>query len=166
MFTIREKKGKIAGLKIVFVGDLLHSRVTRSNIWGLTKLGAHVTLCGPKTLIPAQAEKMGVHVTTNLREAVKDADAVNLLRIQFERQAESFFPTIREYASQYQINQEVLKLAKKDVIVMHPGPVNRGVELSDEVMDGPHSVILDQVTNGIAVRMAALYLVSLGGSAK
>jgi len=162
MFTLREKKKKIDGLKVVFVGDLLHSRVTRSNIWGLTKLGAKVVLCGPRTLLPPEAEKFGVEINTNLEDAIKDADAVNLLRIQFERQRESFFPTIREYASCYQITEDILKKAKEDVIVMHPGPVNRGVEISDEVLRGPHSVILEQVTNGIAVRMAVLYLVSLG----
>ena len=160
MFTIREKKGKLADLKVAFVGDILHSRVARSNIWGLTKLGAKVTICGPKTLLPPKAEELGIEVTTDLKKAIKDADVINLLRIQTERQAQSYFPSIREYATAYQINTQVLKEAKPDVLIMHPGPVNRGVELSSEVMDGPYSVILDQVTNGLAVRMAVLYLLS------
>ncbi len=163
MFTVIEKKGKLAGLKISFIGDILHSRVARSNIWGLTKLGAKVTVCGPKTLLPREIEKMGVHVTTDLQEAVHDADVLNLLRIQLERQTESFFPSIREYAISYQINREILKRAKPDVMIMHPGPVNRGVEITSDVVDGPYSVILDQVTHGLAVRMAVLYLLSGGG---
>ena len=162
MFTILEKKGRIAGLKVSFVGDILHSRVARSNLWGLTKMGAHVTVCGPKTLLPAEIEKLGVHVTTDLKEAVKDADVLNLLRIQLERQSESFFPSIREYANSYQISREILKEAKPDVLIMHPGPVNRGVEITSEVVDGPYSVILDQVTHGLAVRMAVLFLLSGG----
>ena len=160
MFTILEKKGKLDGLRVSFVGDILHSRVTRSNIWGLTKLGAHVTVCAPKTLLPAQVEKLGVSVTTSLKEAVKDADVINLLRIQLERQNESFFPSIREYATAYQINRDILKNAKPDVLIMHPGPVNRGIEITSEVVDGPQAVILDQVTHGLAVRMAVLYLLS------
>lgn len=164
MFTMIEKKGKIKDLKVTFVGDILHSRVARSNIWGLTKLGAKVTVCGPKTLLPPAIESFGVRITTDLREAVKDADVINLLRIQLERQKESFFPSIREYATAYQINQTVLKSAKPDVIIMHPGPVNRGIEITSEVVDGPYSVILDQVTNGLAVRMAVLFLLS--GSSK
>jgi aspartate carbamoyltransferase catalytic subunit len=160
MFTIREKKGTLAGVKVAFVGDILHSRVARSNIWGLTKMGAKVTLCAPRTLLPAGIETFGVDVTSNLKEAIRDADVINLLRIQMERQGECFFPSIREYANNYQINKEVLKQAKPDVLIMHPGPVNRGIELSSEVMDGPYSVILDQVTNGLAVRMAVLYLLS------
>ena len=162
LFTILEKKGKLAGLKVSFIGDILHSRVTRSNIWGLTKMGAHVTVCGPKTLLPAEIEKLGVHATTNLHEAVQDADVLNLLRIQLERQSESFFPSIREYANSYQINREILKEAKPDVLIMHPGPVNRGIEITSDVVDGPFSVILDQVTHGLAVRMAVLYLLSGG----
>lgn len=160
MFTILEKKGKIKGLKISFIGDILHSRVARSNIWGLTKLGANVTVCAPKTLLPPDVEKLGVHATTNLKEAVKDADVVNLLRIQLERQAQSFFPSIREYVTGYQINREVLKSAKPDVVIMHPGPVNRGIEITSEVVDGPFSLILDQVTYGIAVRMGVLYVLA------
>lgn len=160
MFTMMENKGKIKGLKITFVGDILHSRVARSNIWGLTKLGAHVTVCGPKTLLPHDVEKLGVRVTTDLKDAVKDADVINLLRIQLERQKESFFPSIREYATAYQINRQVLQYAKPDVVIMHPGPVNRGIEITSEIVDGPYSLILDQVTNGLAVRMAVLYLLS------
>jgi aspartate carbamoyltransferase catalytic subunit len=164
MFTIQEKKGKIKDVHVTFVGDILHSRVTRSNIWGLTKLGAKVTVCGPQTLIPHGIEQMGVRVMTDLKQAVKDADVINLLRIQLERQKESFFPSIREYATAYQINKEILTKAKPDVLIMHPGPVNRGVEITSEVVDGPASAILDQVTNGLAVRMAVLFLLS--GSSK
>lgn len=160
MFTVRQKKGKLKGVKVSFIGDILHSRVARSNMWGLTKMGADVTLCGPKTLLPRDVEKLGVRVTTKLREAVEGADVLNLLRLQFERQNSSCFPSIREYASTYQINREVLKNAKPDVVIMHPGPVNRGIELSSDAVDGPYSIILDQVTNGLAVRMAVLYLLS------
>ena len=161
MFTIRRKLGKIAGLKVSIIGDIAHSRVARSNIWGLTKLGAKVTVCGPKTLIPLEIEKMGVKVTYALKEAIKDADALNILRIQLERQKKGLFPSIREYVSDFGINKEVLaKYAKKDALIMHPGPINRGIEVSQDVADGPYSVILDQVTNGIAIRMAALYLLS------
>lgn len=159
MFTILEKKKQIEGLKISFIGDILHSRVARSNMWGLTKLGAKVTVCAPKTLLPREVEKLGVRATTSLEDAVRDADVVNLLRIQTERQDQSFFPSIREYATAYQINNDVLKLAKEDVLIMHPGPVNRGIEITSDVVDGPYSVILDQVTHGLAVRMAILYLV-------
>ncbi len=160
MFTVRQKKGKLKGVKVSFIGDILHSRVARSNLWGLTKMGAEVTLCGPRTLLPRDVEKLGVRVTTSLEEAVESADVINLLRIQLERQKDSFFPSIREYANTYQINKDVLKKAKPDVVIMHPGPVNRGVELSSDVVDGPYSIILDQVTNGLAVRMAVLYLLS------
>ncbi len=160
MFTILQKKSTIKDLKVSFIGDILHSRVARSNIWGLTKLGAKVTVCGPKTLLPVDVERLGVQATTDLREAVKGADVINLLRIQLERQTQSFFPSIREYVTAYQINQEVLRHAKPDVLIMHPGPVNRGIEITSDVLDGPYSVILDQVTHGIAVRMAVLYLLS------
>jgi aspartate carbamoyltransferase catalytic subunit len=163
LFTILEKKGKLAGLKVSFIGDILHSRVARSNLWGLTKMGARVTVCGPRTLLPPQIEQLGVQATTDLFEAVKEADVVNLLRIQLERQSESFFPSIREYANSYQIDREILKQAKPDVLIMHPGPVNRGIEITSDVVDGPYSVILDQVTHGLAVRMAVLYLLSGGG---
>ena len=160
MFTILEKKGTLEKVKVAFIGDILHSRVARSNIWGLTKMGAHVVICAPKTLIPFRADSLGVEVTSDVNCAIKGADVINLLRIQRERQSECYFPSIREYATSYQINREVLTHAKPDVLIMHPGPVNRGIELSSDVMDGPYSVILDQVTNGIAVRMAVLYLLS------
>ena len=162
-FTIRQKAGKIEGLNVSIIGDIAHSRVARSNIWALTKLGANITVCGPKTLIPAMVEKMGVKVTYDLKEAVKNADVLNILRIQLERQQRGLFPSIREYAKEYGVNKEVLKkYAKKDIIIMHPGPINRGIELSHDVADGPYSVILQQVTNGIAVRMAVLFLLSRG----
>ncbi len=160
LFTIIDKKGSIEGLKVSIIGDITHSRVARSNIWGLTKLGAKVKVCGPKTLIPPEIEKMGVEVTYDISEAIKGADVLNVLRIQLERQAQGLFPSIREYAVKFGIDRKKLELAKKDVLIMHPGPINRGVELTPEVADGPYSVILDQVTNGIAVRMAILYLIS------
>ena len=160
IFTIKEKKGKIEGLKVSIIGDITHSRVARSNIWGLTKLGAHVTVCGPSTLIPKEIERMGVQATYDIREAVEDADVLMALRLQLERQERNLFPSIREYAINFGLDREKLTHAKKDVLIMHPGPINRGVELTPEVADGPNSVILEQVTNGIAVRMAVLYLVS------
>ncbi|MFH1094570.1 MAG: aspartate carbamoyltransferase catalytic subunit [Candidatus Omnitrophota bacterium] len=160
MFTIKEKKGRIKGLNVSIIGDISHSRVARSNIWGLKKLGAHITLCGPRTLIPKDIEKMGVNVTTSLPEALKNADVVNILRIQLERQKAGLFPSLREYAMRYGVSKEKLeKYAKDDVLIMHPGPMNRGIEITPDVADGKFSVILDQVTNGIAVRMAVLYLV-------
>lgn len=165
MFTIREKLGTIKGLKIAIIGDIRHSRVARSNIWGLTKLGAEVTVCGPSTLIPYGIEHLGAKVNINIREVIKQSDVLMPLRIQKERQQEKFLPSIREYARQFGITKEKLKDAKKDVVIMHPGPTNRGVELSSEVADGRHSVILDQVTNGVAVRMAILYLL-LGAKGK
>jgi len=162
LFTIREKKEKIKGLKVAIVGDILHSRVARSDIWGLKKLGAEVILCGPSTLMPPEIEKMGVRVSYDLREVIKEVDVVNILRIQLEREKKSLFPSLREYAVLFGLNKDVLKGAKKDLVIMHPGPINRGIELSPDLADGPHSVILDQVTNGIAVRMAVLFLL-LGG---
>ena len=155
---MKEKLGRIEGLRVAIIGDILHSRVARSNIWGLTKLGAHVTLCGPSTLMPVGIEKWGVNICYNLEEAIKESDVVMLLRIQMERQKDNFLPSIREYARIFGLNALKLKQAKKGVLIMHPGPTNRGVELSAEIADGEHSVILDQVTNGIAVRMAVLYL--------
>ena len=160
MFTLRQKKGKLEGLKVSLIGDIRHSRVVRSNIWGLTKFGVKVMLCAPKTLIPKGIESFGVNVTSDINEAVCDADAVMLLRIQKERQNEVFFPSIREYSKTFQLNSNILKNAKRDVIIMHPGPINRGVELANDVADSANSVILEQVTNGIAVRMAVLYLLS------
>ncbi|MDD5449355.1 MAG: aspartate carbamoyltransferase catalytic subunit [Candidatus Omnitrophica bacterium] len=160
IFTMKQKKGKIKGLNVVIVGDITHSRVARSNIWGLVKLGAEVTVCGPKTLIPIDIEKLGIKISYSLKESIKTADVVNVLRIQHERQQGGLFPSIREYVNRFGINMEMLEEARKDLVIMHPGPINRGVELTPEVSDGPHSVILDQVTNGIAVRMAVLYLIA------
>ena len=160
LLTIQTKKGRIAGLNVTIVGDIAHSRVARSNIWGLTKLGAKVTLCGPPTLMPTGIEQLGVSVTWNITEAIRDADVIMLLRIQHERQETQLIPSLREFRLRYGITRERLAPAKPEVLIMHPGPVNRGVELDSDVADGPFSVILDQVTNGLAVRMAALYLVS------
>lgn len=160
MFTLKQYKKQIKGLKLVYVGDILHSRVARSNIWGVSKLGAKVVVCGPKTLIPWGIEELGVKVEHDVKKAIKDADAVTLLRIQLERQEETFFPSLREYAHTYGMNRELFKYAKPDALLMHPGPVNRGLEIESELADGPQSVILNQVTNGIAVRMAVLYLLS------
>lgn len=160
IFTIKEHKKKIAGLNVSIIGDIAHSRVARSNIWGLTKLGAKVTVCGPATLMPPEIERLGVKVTYDIKEAIEGADAINMLRIQLERQGQNLFPSIREYSMKFGLDAEKMKYAKKDVLIMHPGPINRGIELTPEVADGPYSVILEQVTNGIAVRMAVLYLVS------
>lgn len=158
IFTIRHHKGRIEGLTVTLVGDILHSRVARSNIWGLTKLGARVIVCGPATLIPPKIERLGVEVSTNLDDVLAHSDCVNLLRVQFERQRGAFFPSIREYAHLFGMNRERLKRAKPDLLVLAPGPINRGVELTAEVADGEQSVILDQVTNGLLVRMACLSL--------
>jgi len=163
MMTIKEKKGKIAGLKVAIVGDIMHSRVARSNIYGLAKMGAKVVLAGPATMLPRNIEQMGVAVYTNIEDAILDADVVMMLRIQLERQNQSIFPSLREYSQHYCLNRTNIKLAKKDVIVMHPGPINRGVEISPDIADDPScSVILDQVNNGVAVRMALLYLLTGG----
>lgn len=164
LFTIKEKKGKFDGLKVAIVGDILHSRVARSNIFGMTKLGIKVTVVGPKTLIPREIEKLGVGVKYRLDEAIPDSDVLMFLRIQTERQKKNLFPSLREYSDLYGMNNSRLKKAKQDVLIMHPGPINRGVEMSGEVADGPHSVILEQVTNGLAVRMAVLFLVVGGGA--
>ena len=159
-FTIREHKGRIAGLKVAIIGDLAHSRVMRSNVLLLKKLGADVWLCGPSTLMPSGVEAFGVASTTSVDEAVRDADVIMLLRIQLERMQGGFVPSLREYFKLFGMTSKRLSLAKPEVIVMHPGPLNRGVEITSEVADGPHSVILEQVANGVAVRMAALYLVA------
>ena len=164
LLTIQEKLGRIDGVRVSIIGDIAHSRVARSNIWGLTKLGARVTVCGPPTLVPAHIVRLGVSATYDVREAIREADVLMLLRIQHERQEALLVPSLREYRLRYGIDRERLKLTKEGVLIMHPGPVNRGVELDSAVADGPRSVILDQVTNGLAVRMAVLYLVS--GSAK
>jgi aspartate carbamoyltransferase catalytic subunit len=160
IFTLKEKLGRIEGLNVSIVGDIAHSRVARSNIWGLTKLGAHVTVCAPPLLIPVSIEEMGVKVTSDVEAALKEADAVNVLRMQFERDTENAFPRQLEYFKNFGITVDRLKHAKKNILVMHPGPINRGIEISSEVADGPNSVILEQVTNGIAVRMAVLFLVA------
>ncbi len=160
LFTIRQLKGKIEGLKVVIVGDILHSRVARSNIWGFMKLGAEVRVVGPPTLVPKYIESIGVKSYFSLDKAVDGADVVIMLRIQKERQDSEYFPSLREYSRFYGLTREKLKYAAGDVTVMHPGPINRGVELSSDIADGPGSVILEQVSNGIAVRMAMFYLVA------
>ncbi len=160
MFTIRRKYGKLDGLRVILVGDVKHSRVTRSNIWGLKTMGASVAVCGPSTLLPYEVEKFGVDVYTNIEEALDGADVVNIMRIQLERQQAGMFPSQREYTNLWGLTRERLRLLNKNYTVMHPGPMNRGVEITNEVADGDASVILEQVTNGVAVRMAVLYLLS------
>ena len=160
IFTLKEKLGKIKGLKITIIGDIAHSRVARSNIWGLTKLGAKVTVCAPPMLIPEGIKEMGAEVSHNIEEALGEADAVNVLRMQFERDEQNAFPKQIEYFKNFGVTEERLSKAKKNIVVMHPGPINRGIEMSSEVADGSNSVILEQVTNGIAVRMAVLFLVA------
>ena len=164
MFTMREKRERLEGLKVLIVGDVTHSRVARSNIHGLIKMGAEVAVCGPSTLIPVGIEDLGVRVFYKLEEALAWADVVNILRLQLERQKKGLLPTLREYSKMFCVTEERLKAAKPDVTIMHPGPMNRGVEIDPRVADGKRSVILDQVTNGVAVRMAVLYLLS-GGDA-
>ena len=159
-FTIREKKGKIEGLDIAIVGDIMHSRVAKSNIYSLTKLGAKVRLIGPPTLIPKEIEDIGVRVFHNMEDGLKNVDVVMMLRIQMERQGKGFFPSTEEYSKNWGLTPERLSLAKGDAIVMHPGPMNRGIEIASEIADGPQSVILEQVTNGLAVRMAVMYLLA------
>ena len=161
-FTIRERKGRLKGLKVAIVGDLLHSRVLRSNVLLLTKLGADVWLCGPPTLVPPGIERLGVTVTSNVEAAVRDADVIMMLRIQLERMQGAFFPSLREYFQVFGMTEERVRLARPDAIIMHPGPMNRGVEIASEVADGSSSVILEQVANGVAVRMAVLYLLAGG----
>ncbi len=161
-FTIREKKGRIEGLNVTILGDILYSRVARSNIWALNKLGAKVTLCGPPTLVPKVFEKMGCRVLHNVEQAIEGADIVNLLRIQHERQRKSMFPSLGEYTSLFGLTKKRLEITKPDALIMHPGPVNRGVEIDSDVADGKRSLILEQVTNGLAVRMAVLFLVNGG----
>ena len=160
MFTIRKKYGKLKGLRVVLVGDIKHSRVIRSNIWGFKSMGASVALCGPTTLMPAEVERFGCDVYTNIDEALEGADVVNVMRIQLERQQAGLFPSKREYTNLFGITKERLKRLNKNYTIMHPGPLNRGVEMSSEVADSENSVILEQVTNGQAVRMAVLYLLS------
>jgi aspartate carbamoyltransferase catalytic subunit len=163
LLTIREHKGRISGLKVVIVGDILHSRVAKSNIWGLTKLGARVSVVGPPTLIPSGIKDLGVTVETNLDQALADADVVNILRIQLERQSKGYFPTLREYSRLYGMDLSRLNKANSDLLVLHPGPANLGVEISEEVSTHCQSVITKQVTNGVAIRMALLYLLTGGG---
>jgi len=161
-FTIRERKGSIKDLKVTILGDILYSRVARSDIWALTKLGAQVTLCGPATLVPRQFEQMGCHVTYDVEEAIGDADIINLLRIQHERQRKTMFPSLGEYSSFFGLNKARLSRTKPEALIMHPGPINRGVEIDSEIADSNRSLILEQVTNGLAVRMAVLFLLNGG----
>lgn len=159
MLTVREHRGRLDGLKVAIIGDILHSRVAHSDILGFTRMGSHVYVYGPSTLIPPDLDKLGATVCTSLKEAIEDADVVMTLRIQKERQNDSLLPSFREYAQYFGVTREVASWARPDALIMHPGPINRGIELMPDVADGPQSVILDQVTNGVAVRMALLYLV-------
>ena len=165
MMTLRQRWRTLEGKHVTLIGDIMHSRVARSNIWGLTKMGAKVTVCGPSTMMPAEVEKLGdggVTIEYDIRKAIAEADAINILRIQLERQKARLFPSMREYFEVFGVTPDVLEAAPKDCIVMHPGPMNRGVEISQEVADGDRAVILEQVTNGVAVRMAVLFLVAGG----
>lgn len=162
LMTIREKKGRIAGLVVTIVGDILHSRVARSNLLGLTALGARVRLVGPPTLLPPEFSLWGAELFSDLQAGVEGADVIMTLRLQQERQARNFFPSVEEYARYFCLTPEIVTLAKKDVIILHPGPMNRGVEIDSRVADGPYAVILDQVANGVAVRMAVLFLLATG----
>ena len=162
IFTMRQRLGRVAGLKVAIVGDIAHSRVARSNILGLRKLGAEVIVVGPPTLVPSTITAMGCSISHSLDDVLGEVDVINMLRIQFERFSSTLFPSVREYSRLYGLNAERLKRCRKDVLVMHPGPINRGMELTSEVADGPNSCILQQVTNGLAIRMAVLYLVSRG----
>jgi aspartate carbamoyltransferase catalytic subunit len=159
-FTIRERKGRLNGLRVAIVGDLMHSRVLRSNLWLLSKVGASVIVCGPATLVPPGLDRMNVSVTTSLDEAVEAADVIMMLRVQHERMHGLFLPSVREYFALFGLTPDRMRRAAEDAIVMHPGPMNRGVEIDSDVADGPWSVILDQVANGVAVRMAVLYLLA------
>jgi len=162
MLTIKTEKGRIAGLKVVIAGDIAHSRVARSNILGLIEMGAQVTVCGPAMMIPRDIDKMGVSVSYHMNDAIKDADIIMMLRIQLERQGDNLFPSDREYSNYFSLNNRNIKIAKPDVLVMHPGPINRGIEIAPDIADGVKSLILKQVTNGVAVRMALLYLLAGG----
>jgi aspartate carbamoyltransferase catalytic subunit len=164
MLTLRDHLGRLEGIKVVIVGDVLHSRVARSNIWGLRKVGAEVAVCGPKTLIPPAIEELGVTVFRRIEEAIEWGDALNVLRLQLERMKSGFIPSLREYNRIFGVTRERLERAPRDLLILHPGPMNRGVEIDSVVADGPHSVILPQVTNGVAVRMAVLYLLAGGKS--
>ena len=164
LLTLRDHFGKLAGIKVCIVGDVLHSRVARSNIWGLTKMGAEVGVCGPRSLLPSAIDDLGVTVFDRVEAAIEWADALNILRLQLERMTAGYIPSLREYNRVFGVSRERLERAPHEVLILHPGPMNRGVEIDSDVADGPHSVILDQVTNGVAVRMAVLYLLS-GGKA-
>jgi aspartate carbamoyltransferase catalytic subunit len=164
MFTIRQRCGKIEGLKVALVGDIAHSRVARSNILGLRKLGAEVVVVGPPMLVPSAIKAMGCQISHSLDDVLDQVDVINMLRIQFERMGGNLFPSVREYSRLYGMDSERLRRCRKDVLIMHPGPINRGLEITSEVADGPNSCILQQVTNGLAVRMAVLYLVSQGNA--
>ncbi|HUP90237.1 MAG TPA: aspartate carbamoyltransferase catalytic subunit [Longimicrobiales bacterium] len=166
MLTIRDRLGRIEGVKVCIVGDVLHSRVARSNIWGLTKLGADVAVCAPRTLLPANIEEFGVQVFNRIEEAIEWADVLNVLRLQLERMSAGFVPSLREYNRVFGVSLERVERCPRDLVILHPGPMNRGVEIDSDVADGPHSVILDQVTNGVAVRMAVLYLLAGGAPEK
>jgi aspartate carbamoyltransferase catalytic subunit len=162
LFTIRQRKGALAGLRVSIIGDIAHSRVARSNIFAMRAMGMHVRVCGPASLLPAHVEALGVQACTDLDAAVRDADIIMVLRLQMERQAAGLIPSLREYSQLYGLNLKRLEQAKPDVLIMHPGPINRGVEIAPEVAEGPYSLILDQVANGVALRMALLYLVTGG----
>ena len=162
LLTMRDRFGRIEGLKVVICGDVLHSRVARSNIWGLRKLGAEVGVTGPASLLPRDVERLGVRVFPRIDDAIQWADALNVLRLQLERMTAGFIPSLREYNRVFGVTRERLERAGRDLVILHPGPVNRGVEIDSDVADGPFSVILPQVTNGVAVRMAALYLLAGG----
>ena len=165
-YTIMKKRGSLDGLKVAIVGDIAHSRVARSNIWAMTKLGAEVTLVGPPTLMPAAVGQLGVKVSYSLDEVIEKVDVINMLRIQFERLGSNPFPSVREYSHYFGLTVDRMKRAKSDIIVMHPGPINRGLEIESEVADGKNSVILEQVANGLAVRMAVLFLVNQAAALK
>jgi len=158
LYSIREKLGKLEGLKVCIVGDIAHSRVALSNIYGLKTMGAHVSICGPATMIPRNIEKLGVKIIYDIDEAIQENDVLNILRIQLERKAREYFPSIREYSKYFGITEQRLEKNGKDILILHPGPINRGVEISSLVADGKNQIILNQVTNGVAVRMAILYL--------
>jgi aspartate carbamoyltransferase catalytic subunit len=162
MMTLRDRFGELRGKRICIVGDVLHSRVARSNIWGLTKLGADVAVCGPRSLLPNAIEQMGVTVFDRIEAAIEWADALNILRLQLERMQAGYIPSLREYNRVFGVTSARLAKAPRDIVILHPGPMNRGVEIDSDVADGPHSVILNQVTNGVAVRMAVLYLLAGG----
>jgi len=162
ILTIRDHRGRIEGLKVCIIGDVLHSRVARSNIWGLTRLGARVGVCAPRTLLPVAVEELGVEVFDRIEDAMEWADVLNVLRLQFERMQGGFVPSVREYNRLFGVTRERIERTGRDLLILHPGPMNRGVEIDSDVADGPHAVILDQVTNGVAVRMAVLYLLAGG----